>query len=230
MIVVYTGLPGSGKTARLALMALKRLQYARSVSRNGHVRRVYSNIKFAPHIEERYAQHIHYFDDIYDMPNWKDCDIIIDELAIYFDSREWENLPRSIKRYLRLHRHYGVNIYGAAQDFLTVDNAVRRLCAHLFHLNKKLSSAEPSPYHRNTKFPFCISTSNEVLPSLWGVEKEHYEYTGFPSFYFFTRKHFSVFNTREELPEQPPAPRVKHYVDIIYQGGPRAGQRDQKYI
>jgi len=209
MILVYTGLPGSGKTTKMAQLALSKLQNAEKLyKKHNYLRKVYTNIKFSQQIEDKYSQFIHYFDDIHTMPDWRDCDIFIDELAIYFDSREWERLPRKIKKFLRLHRHYNVNIYGIAQDFLTIDNALRRLTSELFYMHRFVGTREPSPSRPPQKYPFIMGFQCGVEKQLWELEKEHYKYYS-RTFYWHTKKEFNIFDTTQELPDQNLPPLIK---------------------
>jgi len=146
--------------------------------------------------------------EVAQMPNWRDCDIFIDELAIYFDSREWERLPRKIKKFLRLHRHYNCNIYGIAQDFLTIDNALRRLTAELFYMHRFIGTREPSPSRPPQRYPFIMGLQCSVAKSHWELEKEHYVYVS-RSFYFHTNHEFKIFDTTQELPDQKLPPLIK---------------------
>ena len=163
-IILYTGLPGHGKTTALARQALKSLKFSEKIyKQNQHVRPVYSNILFSDKINERYGHFIEYFDDIQLMHTWKDCDIFIDEMSLYFDSQNWEKLQFRTKKYLRLHRHYDVNIYGAVQDFTTIDITVRRLTTRMFHLIKFIGTREPSPYLPPIRFPFNLASIGNCL-------------------------------------------------------------------
>lgn len=209
MIEVYTGLPGSCKTTYLASVALDCLKRNQRLhTRTGVARYVYSNVRFSPLIEKEYSHLLRYYHDVYQLDSFRDCDIIIDELSIYFDAHEWERIPKRIKRYLRLHRHYDVNIYAVAQDFLTIDKTFRRLVKYLYLVERLIGTREPSPFKPKIKRPFVFSAIRLVEPSMYEVEKEHYKFSS--SIYkFFTRKHFAIFDTREELPEQELPPLIK---------------------
>ena len=148
MIEVYTGEPGACKTTALARKAKQCLIENERVHQNtGYMKKVYSNIRFSPELHSRYPQYIQYFDDLEDIDSLRNCDIFIDEVSLYFDAHNWEALPRRVKKFLRLLRHYGVNIYGASQDFKTVDPSFRRLVAkgHLYYFDRIVGTDEPNP-------------------------------------------------------------------------------------
>lgn len=210
MITVYTGHPGSCKTTYLASVASNLLAKNQALyNAIGVIRPVYSNIKFSPLFEEKYSAILRYYEDIYKLHTFTDCDIIIDELSIYFDAQEWERLPKRVKRYLRLHRHYGVDIYAVAQDFLTIDKTFRRLVKELYLVDRILGTAEPSPYKPPMKRPFVFSAIRSVETNKWELEKEHYTFQTPTTYRLFTKKDFAIFNTREELPEQALPPLIK---------------------
>jgi hypothetical protein len=220
-ITAFTGAPGHGKTTALASEALQLLQrnnryYDEQNPENTRI--LYSNIKFNSEIEEKYSHLIIYFSDIIEMPTWKKCDIIIDELSLYFDSHDWATIPRQMKRYLRMHRHYEVDIYGAAQDFMTVDPSLRRLTTRLINTEKTiLATREPQSFRPPAKYPFAVCRLGIVKPSHRELERHHYEYEQKWT-EIYTRKHFKIFDTKEELPpiDLPPKykrPQNVHYVE-----------------
>jgi len=215
MIQVYTGLPGSGKTTMLVRKTVqlmeKNLQHYK---RTKELRKVYNNLPLTPLIEKRFGPINAKFTDIYQMPTWRNCDIAIDELAVYFDSQEWEKTSMEVKGFLRLHRHYKINIWGVAQDFLTVDKSFRRLCAHLYHIDRIVGFGEPKFANKGSKHPFVLSKLREVDPLTWEVEKEYYKFIPLSSSYeLFTKKDFQNYDTHAELPEQslPPLKREQRH-------------------
>jgi len=205
-IYAYTGLPGACKTTRLAQLLLAKLEVAQHIyNKTGFIRKVYTNIKLSPLIEKRYGTFIEYFIDVHDMVQWRQCDIFIDELSTYFDSQEWEKLPSGIKRYLKLHRHYNVMIYGIAQDFLTIDKNFRRLTKEMFYLHRVIGTKEPQPHEPAPKHPIVFTIQYSVDKKFWEFEKEGYKYLN-SQWHFFTKKDFQIFDTTQELPEPPTRP------------------------
>lgn len=223
-IRMYSGLPGSGKTTKLAQIALEKLEQYPKLEKQGELRTLRSNIKFSDEIENKYLKYIEYFEDIYDMPNWHDSDIFIDEAAVYFDSRSWEMMPKGIRRFLFTHRHLGCELYMIAQDFTTIDNSFRRLTANLYYVHKILSTREPSYHGKPIKRPFNLARIGTVKKAYWHMEKEHYQYEQ-QQLTLFTRKHFAIFDTRQSLPEQDLPPLIKQ-VRVC----PEDGYTRTKYI
>jgi len=227
MIEVISGQVGSGKTTYLAKVAERLLlRNQRLMKDTGNLRLLRSNVPFSPLIVEKYAGMIEPFADLYSMPRWKDCDIVIDELSIFFDSHEWERTTRDVKAWLRLHRHYHVDIYGATQDFLTVDKSFRRLVKTLRHVERIFSYGEPKLEGKKKKYPFLMSRIAQVDPSMWEVEKEYYKYIPLTSsIEIFTKKDFSIFDTHADHPEVP-LPPLRKEVRVC----PEDGFSRTKYI
>lgn len=201
MIEVYTGEPGACKTTALARKAKQCLIFNEKTHlATGYKKKVLSNIRFSSTLYERYLPYIEYFDDLEDVDSMRDCDIFIDEVSLYFDAHNWEALPRRVKKFLRLHRHYGVNIYGASQDFKTVDPSFRRLVAkgHLYYFDRIIGTEEPNPAKPPQTFPYVLSVRRTVKIKDYDAEAIEYRYTGFKPF-LFTNKDFSIFDTHQEF-------------------------------
>lgn len=201
MIEVYSGNPGSGKTSYLSRIAHNCLKKSLArFEKSGKVRFLYSNIKFNPELELKYKRFIKYFDDLENIADIKNSDIIIDEISLYFDSHNWESLPRRTKKYLRLHRHYNVNIFGATQDFKTVDPSFRRLVAkdNLYYFDRFWASREPDPDLPPMKYPYLFTVRRRVRFDCYDDEKIDYRFTGY-KFCLFLRKDFNVFDTHQEF-------------------------------
>lgn len=208
-ITIFTGLPGSGKSIRTAKAILFLLNRNKKwYKKSGTLRKVYTNIKLADHVEKKYDGFFEYWKDPEQLVEMRECDVIIDEIATYFDSTQWKELGLDIKRWLQLHRHYGIEIYGNTQTFSTIDISFRRLTDELYLLKKLLGSREPS----NTRPP---------IKRIWGVilirtldarsykeeEQENKAY-GF-TLMFYDKFLTSIYNTKQEL-ERGKYPPLKH--------------------
>jgi len=214
MISAYTGLPGAGKNTILSDIAFLTIKRNKRVHlATGYIRLVYLDFKLNEELLADYVGYFDYFNGTNEMETWRDADIFFSELALDFDAHNWENTPRHIKKYLRLHRHYRVNIFGASQDFTTVDISFRRLTNHLFLMHRVIGSREPEPAPLAVKkarkpLRYLLTLQREVDRALWGVEKEHYEFINTTP-RFFWGKHFDLFDTHEDVPEKEPPPLRK---------------------
>lgn len=215
MIKVYTGLPGSGKNTVLSDIAFQRIKATKALhKRTGYRRHVYLDFKLDTNLLAPYEGYFSYFNGTNEMETWKDADIFFGEIALDFDAHNWESTPRSIKKYLRLHRHYRVNIWSASQDFTTVDISFRRLTNQLYLMHRLIGSREPDPALIDEKkskrkpLRFLLTLERAVDRALWGVEKEHYEFIGTTP-RFFWGKDFDLFDTHEDIPEKATAPLRK---------------------
>jgi len=200
MIHVWTGLPGSGKTTKLASVALKILKRnLRYFKKTGTRRLVYSNIRFNEKVEQKYSDFIFYFTEITQLVEAREVDVIWQEMSIYCDSQEWEKATTDFKWWLRLHRHYGVDIYGDTQDFSTIDISVRRITNHVYRCFKIIGSRDKSATRPTIKFIWGLTLILSVDPASFGTEKEEYKYSGGFSLLFFDRFLCSIFNSYEHL-------------------------------
>ena len=201
-ITVYTGNPASGKTSALARKAYQCLVINKKTHEStGYLKMVRSNISFSKEILEQYQGYIDYFNDLENIDDFRDCDLIIDEISLYFDSHNWESLPRRTKKFLRLHRHYNVDIYGASQDFKAVDSSFRRLVdkGNLYIFDRISGTGEPSPGKSPILVPYLFTIRRQVKADCFNDEKIEYRYIGWGSWHLFTKKDFNIFDTHQEF-------------------------------
>lgn len=211
MIVVFTGLPGAGKSLRLARTCVDVLHRNRSYFKSTGQRRVlYTNLKFSPEVEQYFKGYIQYWTDLRTLTELRDCDVVIDEIATYFDARQWENMSYEVRRWLAQHRKFGIEIYGTAQDFAQADKAFRRLTSHLFYLTKLVGSRDISSTRPDPKYVWGIVLVQELDPVRYDEEKSKFQGVGMmPNFMFFTRDDTQIFDTRAEV-KQSAYPPLKH--------------------
>lgn len=126
MITCFFGLPGAGKSSMLAKIARKEIK--RIEKGKSHYRMVLSNYYIEGCYEFR-------FEDlgVYDMDN---CLVLLDELTLDADSRDFKNFNRNLKEFFIMHRHYGVDIVYATQQYDGVDKKIRDLTHDLYYLKK----------------------------------------------------------------------------------------------
>jgi hypothetical protein len=121
-IVVYFGVPGSGKTTLAALHARKALKRGETV---------YSNV---PIIGTR--QYIPYKD--FGVHMMEDCLILLDEASLEFNNRDYGKFPKTAREFFKLHRHYGATVEVYSQSYEDMDITIRRLATKFVLVKKSL--------------------------------------------------------------------------------------------
>jgi len=216
MIAIFTGLPGAGKSLKLAdtvISVLYRNQraykkaYANWLSKREiepdmlepQRRVVFTNLKMSTEVEQYFDGFIKYWTDLKQLTPLRDCDVVIDEVATYFDARLWETLSLEMRRWLAQHRKFGIEIYGTSQDFAQVDKAFRRLTSHLLYLRKLIGSRDISATKPPPKYIWGLVLIMELDPTTYDEQKSKFARSGFPRFMFISKERTSIFDTRAEV-------------------------------
>jgi len=212
MIVVYSGLPGSGKSLKLAdtlvnILYRNRKIYERNVKRfnEGKIdeippkRLLWTNLQFAPKVNEEFHDYIKYWTDLKQLVVLKDVDVAIDEIATYFDARLWETLSLEMRRWLAQHRKFGVEIYGTAQDFAQTDKAFRRLTSDLLYMTKLFGSSDISPTRPAPRLIWGLIMVRYLDPTVYDEQKSKFKTEGLPRFMLISRRATEIFDTRAEV-------------------------------
>lgn len=208
-ITIYTGLPGSGKSLRTAKATMFLLQRnKRWYKKSGILRKVKTNIRLSEKVEKQYEGYFDYWKDPEELILFKECDVIIDEIATYFDSTQWKELSLDIKRWLQLHRHFGVEIYGNTQTFSTIDISFRRLTDDLYLLKKLLGSREPSNTRPPVKRIWGVILIRKLDARNYKEEEQENRAYGF-TLLFYGKELTEVYDTKQELEKGTPPP-LKH--------------------
>jgi len=228
MIVIFTGLPGSGKSFKLARTVVDVLYrnvkvYAKQLKKwekagkpefwevqdpllgivqipaEPKRRHLYTNLKLAKPVEDEFEGFIHYWTELRDLTPLRDADVIIDEVSTYFDARLWETLSLEMRRWLAQHRKFGIEIYGTAQDFAQVDKAFRRLTSDLLYLKKLIGSRDISATLEPPRFIWGICLVNTLDPTIYDEQKSKFAMAGIPRLMYLSRKGTQLFDTRAEV-------------------------------
>lgn len=211
MFSVITGGIGSGKslaTSKIALELLVRNEKWNQKKKNRVIRKVYSNIKFSPWVENKYGHLLEYWDDLEQLISIRDADIIWDEISIHLDATMWRETTIGVKSFLRQHRKYGVDIYGNVQDFTTVDISARRLVQELWLISKLLGSRSPSATKPLVRRIWGLCVKRKVKYECYDLERLKYEFDSW-ELMFIRKKLCSVFDTRQVI-ESGVYPPLKH--------------------
>jgi len=223
MIVIFTGLPGSGKSAKLARTAIGVLYrnkkwYERLLKlyekepeniifwneklqeyEPPRQRKLWTNLKLSDEVEEEFPNQIAYWTDLRQLTPLRDVDVLIDEVATYFDARLWETLSLEMRRWLAQHRKFGIEIYGTSQDFAQVDKAFRRLTSNLLYLTKLIGTRDISPTRPPPKFILVVSLVRELDPTVYDEQKSKFGGGSMPTFMLITGDDVKIFDTRAEV-------------------------------
>lgn len=211
MKYVVSGLEDSGKSLRLARI-IRNL-----VNRNskwyditGFPRPIFSNLHLdADFVEKSRVANVeiktwHNLDEIV---GERDCDVIIDEIGTYFDSRLWTELSLDVRRWLAQASKLGVDIYGTAQDFAQVDKSFRRLVNQLEHIVKFVGSGRPTPSRPPVKRVWGLCLLFELNPIAYTEDnKEIVGFMGIPKPFFISREDTSIYDTRQLQEKSTGAP------------------------
>jgi len=214
MIIIYSGLPGSGKSYRLARQAVRILYRNKKMfEKTGKRRQLWSNLKFSEAVEEEFGVtraprdlfdlgatgFITYWTDLEQLTPVRDCDVLMDEVGTYFDSRLWADLPQEVRRWAAQHRKFGIDIFGTAQDFAQIDKSFRRLTSDLLYLTKIIGSRDISSTKPVPKFIWGLTFVRRLDPTVYDEQKSKFAATGLPQFMFIDRRGVEVFDTRAEI-------------------------------
>lgn len=168
--------PGTGKTT----LAAKIVREAKNENRL-----VYSNVAIV-------GANKYELDDLgkYEI---RDCTIIIDEAGNEVGNRNWHsNLNNDQIEFLKLHRHYNVDIYLFSQSYGDVDKKFRELTTLLLMLKK-------------SRIPFRINACaiRKCMDLINGQIVEFYEWDKSNSFHFFAPPCWAYFNSYQVKEQQP---------------------------
>jgi len=212
MIVIFTGLPGSGKSYKLGqtlvdILYRNKRQHEKSIKQwettqegqKPEMRMLYTNLQFKPDVEAEFPNQIAYWTDLRQLTPLRDVDVAIDEIATYFDARLWETLSLEMRRWLAQHRKFGVEIYGTAQDFAQVDKAFRRLTSDLLYLTKLAGSRDISATKQPPRWIWGICAVRTLDPVVYDEQKSKFKASGLPGLMFITRQGTEIFDTRAEV-------------------------------
>ena len=116
---------------------------------------------------------------------FRHCVLIIDEAGTDLSNRNWQNnLNEEQVRFLKLHRHYDVDIWTFSQAYGEVDNKFRELTTLLLMLKK-------------SKLPFCVYAIalQKTVDVINGQIVEYFDIDKSNSFRFYKPPTWAYFNS-----------------------------------
>lgn len=123
MIDIYFGLPGSGKTTLACKLARKALRDGRHVYSDFSVAAIKGCINFPQDLLGQVT-----------LP--PGSLLILDEASIKFNNRNFKSMSMAAISWLKLARHYGVDVVVFSQSYEDMDITIRRLANTLWHVRR----------------------------------------------------------------------------------------------
>jgi len=229
MIVIFTGLPGSGKSYKLGRAVVDILYrnikfHQKQVAHfekhpelfvpDGQLlpvapkpRVVWTNLKLSSAVEEEFKGYFMYWTELRQLTGLRDCDIVIDEVGTYFDSRLWTDLSLDVRRWLTQGDKMGIELYGTAQDFAQVDKSFRRLVNDLKYVHKVIGSRRPSRTKPVSNRIWGLCAVQTLNPRAYEEDKkEVVDFLHIPSFFFISKEKVQIYDTLELMEKSAPPP------------------------
>lgn len=201
MIVVISGLPGAGKSLKLARIVRDLLHRNRKwENKSGITRKIFTNLKLSESIREEYKGFIEEWRDTQELVRLRNVDVIWDEFATAMDATQWQNMSLELKRWLQQHRKFGIEIYGTTQDFAQTDKSFRRLVSDLIYITKVIGSRDKSATMPEIKNIWGLCVVKTLDPQKYDEEKSKFESNGnLPGFMWITRQDIETYDTTAEV-------------------------------
>lgn len=185
MIFVIDGNPDCGKSLYLNMLLFRRYSKGQALFLNW-------DVLYGGGVIERW----HEFDEVVDVSSKNDKGAVIgvDEAYKIFDAHRWQSLPLSFSEKLAEHRHDGLDLFTATQNFSDLDLRVRNKTGVWFHIRTVFRF----PFQQNVKPILQLSIVQEKRRI---IEKQREVWKTFRTeklwiSRFFTKK---LYNTFENL-------------------------------
>lgn len=130
MISAIFGPPGCGKSSVLTLIAQKELK--KIANGKSKYKAVFTNFPCSGCNKISFELLGSFY--------YRDCLIILDELTLSADNRDWKTFSKTAKSFICLHRHFNIDIWVSVQDYSRMEKTVRENCVQLFYCTRFLLS------------------------------------------------------------------------------------------
>lgn len=146
---LYFGLPGSGKTTVAAWIVNDKNKIVNKKQKQLNKQKN-QNTRYSKSLKKWIEEHKNTYSNIaikgtyktekkdigkYDIVNG---DLIIDEVGIEYNNRQFSAFPKSAISYFKLHRHYKVDVHIFSQSHEDCDITLRRLAQKLYVMNRSV--------------------------------------------------------------------------------------------
>jgi len=212
---IYVGLESGGKSLMMTRESYDNLyRNARWEKITGLKRPIIGNIAWSPKfldLAQKLGVEVRKWQHVAELPSLTECDLYIDELATYFDSRTFADLPLDVRLWLAQSSKMGVQIVGAAQDFGQIDKSFRRLCNKVYLVQKIMGSRRPMKTAPKVRFAWGIFNIYEIDPRTFaGDQTEMKTLSFFPSWFMLRKKDIEFFDTQKRVSMSDPPPLIKY--------------------
>jgi len=212
---IFVGLEGSGKSLLMARESVQNVyRNARWYKKTGVTRPIMGNLAWSPSFIEFASSKgvpVLKWQHLADLPKLSECDLYIDELGTYFDSRGFADLPLDVRLWLAQAEKMGVQIVGGAQDFGQVDVSFRRLCKEVYEVKKLMGSRRPMKTAPRVRFAWGVCLKWQLDPRSFDGDQAEMKHIGlFPMPFLISKKDLKTFDTstRVNLSEPPPLQKI----------------------
>lgn len=194
MITCYFGVPGSGKTTLLTKIAIQEI---RKKILSFYKKKCYDNI-YTINFDCPGCISITYDD----LARFKFINslILIDEITLNADNRNFKQFTEQHKEFFLLHRHLGIDIIYATQNFENVDKKIRDITQDLWYMSK---SVVPLFKHFTTckRIYRCIKINDNTSELVLGYRFCNFIESLFVSNFKITFRpfYYKYFNSFDEL-------------------------------
>lgn len=217
--VIFLGDEGSGKTLGVTLAVMDRCKQILDDRKNkpqNPEQRIWSTYPLSTEILNYFLLNkIKYqqieFRDIHKCRNGL---LLIDELEVNLDARNYPNLSIDTRRFLAQANKLGVDILGTAQYYAQIDISFRRLCKNVFYAKKIMGTKRPRFPDPSQRY-WGLFKYTHMVREFVGETSEPKLVPTYPLLQFFTGFRFAshdilILNaTSQEVEESPPAPLRK---------------------
>lgn len=122
MIKCYFGVPGVGKSTILVK------EYLKNRKKYDHIYTINLDIKGIPRIEKEILEEYKMYNTL----------ILWDEITLDHDNRQFKSFPKGTLEFIIMHRHLGIDIIYATQNFENADKKIKDLTSELWYMEKSI--------------------------------------------------------------------------------------------
>jgi len=212
---IYVGLESGGKSLMMLRESVNNLHRNKYwFKKTGRIRPIIGNVSWSDQfydLAEELRIPVLKWHNISELTSMTECDLYIDELQTYFDSRTFADLPLDVRLWLSQSTKMGVQIVGATQDFGQVDKSFRRLCNSVFYVQKIMGSRRPMKTSPAVKRIWGFFFVWRLDPRTFdGEQFEMKSENWVPSIKRLKKSDVKMFNTQQrvELSNPPPLQKV----------------------